>query len=285
MKQIAKMGCRALIALLCLAMLASVITVPAFAADNFGSTSISGSDLTFLMGMLEKYNSVKDKDNAAELMKDYVDEKYNSDASFKESADKHLGGNSADGNTLDNMNSVIDNVFTDEFTITWKVNDEIVHVSENVQYGATPVKPADPAGYEDADYIYTFEGWTPVIVPAKANATYVAVFSMTEKNPIADGYTVTFVTGNGSVTKTFASEQDVTAAGINTDKAADNNFTYTFKGWKVEANTWTAEYDKTEVSKGWADILTSGKVVEDYFGSIDNVMDAVQNGADRKSVV
>ena len=279
MKQTAKMGCRVLVAMLCLALLISVINIPAFAADNSGSTSLSGSDLTFLMGMLEKYNSVKNEENAAELMKEYVNEQYESDASFKESADKHLGGDSADGDTLDNMNSVIDNVFTEEFTITWLVNGETWAVNENVQYGATPVKPADPDGYEDDDYVYTFQGWSPVVVPAKANATYVAIFSMTEKNPIADGYTVSFVTGNGTVTKTFASEQEVTAAGINTDKAADSNFSYTFKEWKVEGNVWTAQYDKTAVSKGWADILTSGKVVEDYFGSIDNVMDAVQNGA------
>ncbi len=280
MKQTAKLGCRVLVALLCLAMFASVITVPAFAAETSGtSTEISGDDLTFLMDLLQQYNSVKGEDNAADLMKDYVDEKYNSDASFKESADKHLGGDDAQGDTLDNMNSVIDNVFTEEFTITWQVNGEVYFVAEKVMYGETPVKPADPADYEDDEYVYTFEGWSPVVVPAKANATYVAIFSATEKNPVADGYAVSFVTGNGTIVKTFASEADVTAAGINTDKATDSNYSYTFKEWKVEGNVWTAQYEKTAVSKGWADILTSGKVVEDYFGSIDNVMDAVQNGA------
>ena len=280
MKQTVKLGCRLLVALLCLAMFASVITVPAFAAPTPDISSLAGGDLSFLLGMLEQYNKVKDDPDAAEQMKEYVEEKYNSDTSFKESADSMLGSDSAEGgNTLDNMNSVIDNVFTEEFTITWKVNGETYFVSEQVQYGETPTKPADPAGYEDEDYIYTFEGWTPVVVPAKANATYIAVFSATEKAPVENGVVITFVTGNGTIVKSFASAEDVTADGINTDKAADSNFTYTFKEWTVEGDVWTAQYDKTAVSKGWADILTSGKVVEDYFGSIDNVMDAVQNGA------
>ena len=280
MKQTVKLGCRLLVALLCLAMFASVITVPAFAAPTPDISALAGGDLNFLLGMLEQYNKVKDDPDAAEQMKDYVEEQYNSDASFKESADSYLGSESSDdSSTLDNMNSVIDNVFTEEFTITWKVNGETYFVSEQVQYGETPTKPADPAGYEDEDYIYTFEGWTPVVVPAKANATYTAVFSATEKAPVENGVVITFVTGNGTIVKSFVSAEDVTADGINTDKAADANFTYTFKEWTVEGDVWTAQYDKTAVSKGWADILTSGKVVEDYFGSIDNVMDAVQNGA------
>ena len=87
MKQTAKIGCRVLVALLCLAMLTSVISVPTFAAETPGiPSSLAGSDLDFLMEMLEQYNKVKNDENAAEQMKEYVEDKYNSDESFKETA-------------------------------------------------------------------------------------------------------------------------------------------------------------------------------------------------------
>ncbi|MBR5881616.1 MAG: hypothetical protein IKZ16_07990, partial [Clostridia bacterium] len=286
MKQTAKLGCRILVAVLCLAMFASVITVPAFAAETPGLSSLAGGDLGFLMGLLQQYNNVKNDPDAAEQMKEYVENQYNSDETFKESADSMLGSNTEgeENKTLDNLNSVIDNVFTEEFTITWKVGDEIV--AEDVyKYGETPVYTGEtPVKADDEHYSYTFVGWSPVIMAVKGAATYVAVFSATELHPVADGYTVTFVTGNGTVVRSFEIGAAASDAGIVTDKATDANFSYTFIGWDkvIDADgnqTWTAKYEKTAVEKSWSDILTSGKVVEEYFGSIDNVMDAVQNGA------
>ena len=289
MKQIAKHGCRILVALLCLAMLISVINVPAFAADTPGiPSSLAGADLSFLMGMLQQYNKVKDDTDAAEQMKEYVEEQYKNDESFKESADDLFGNDTSvegeENKTLDNMNSVIENVFTEEFTVTWVAGDQTV--TETYTYGDTPeYKGETPTKAADDHYTYEFAGWSPVIMKVTGKATYTALFTASAKDN-AGAYVVTFVTGSGTFIKTFDSVQDINADGIPTEKAKDSNYEYTFTNtWAKEidgitgAQTWTAQYERTELSKGWSDILTSGKVVEEYFGSINDVMDAVQNGA------
>ena len=290
MKQTAKMGCRVLVAMLCLALLISVINIPAFAAPAIPGlpSDLAGGDLGFLMDLLQQYDKVKNDEDAADKMKDYVEEKYESDESFKESADNLVGENSGSDDTLGSMNNVIDNVFKDTFTITWKVNEETSIEVPDVPYGETPVFPGDieTLSYETTDYKYTFKGWSPVVVPAKADATYTALYTV-EQIEATGSITVTFVTGSGDSVLKFEDEGEIEAFAntLNPVKADDKNYTYTFTGnWSVEGagtdtQIWTAVFDRAEIQKGWQDILTSGKVVEDYFGSIDNVMDAVQNGA------
>ena len=141
MKQTVKLGCRVLIALLCLAVLASVITVPAFAAEGTSVSDLQSDDLRVFMDLLNKYNSVKDDDDAAEQLKDYVEDKYYSDATFKESADSLLGGAQGD-KALENMDLVIDDVLMDD-TYTGGVDvvvDALMNgatfeeVKESIQY-------------------------------------------------------------------------------------------------------------------------------------------------------
>ncbi len=131
MKQTAKFGCRMLVALLVLAMMASVITVPAFAAENSALSALAGKDMSAFIDLLNKYNSVKDDPDAAAQLKDYVKEQYESDASFKESADEILGGKD-DDDTMSKFDTVIDDVL---------VNDEYIGdidtVVDAVQNGAS----------------------------------------------------------------------------------------------------------------------------------------------------
>lgn len=70
-----------------------------------------------------------------------------------------------------------------QVTITWDIDG--VTTDETYVYGETPTH-ADPVKAEDAQYTYTFTGWTPDIVPATAAATYTATFTATEKTSDTD---------------------------------------------------------------------------------------------------
>ena len=85
-------------------------------------------------------------------------------------------------------------------TITWKKDENTVIDTTEVEVGKTPAH-ADPEGYEDADYTYTFAGWTPSIVAATADATYTATFTATPKTP-AHVHSFTYAAGTGDNAKT-----------------------------------------------------------------------------------
>ena len=64
------------------------------------------------------------------------------------------------------------------YTITWLNYDgTILEVDNRVVDGATPYYDgATPTKPDDGQYSYTFEGWTPEIVPAHRNQEYTATY-------------------------------------------------------------------------------------------------------------
>lgn len=118
-----------------------------------------------------------------------------------------------------------------KYTIIWKDADGTVletdnNVPENTiptYDGATPVKAAD------AQYTYTFSGWTPSVVSAVANATYTATYTQT-----VNTYTITWQNADGTILKTdenVAYGTTPSYTGAQPVKPADAQYSYTFSGW------------------------------------------------------
>lgn len=66
-------------------------------------------------------------------------------------------------------------------TITWVDGDgNTLKTDENAEYGATPYYDGEtPTKAATSEYTYTFEGWSPIVVPVTGDATYTATFSST----------------------------------------------------------------------------------------------------------
>ena len=70
-------------------------------------------------------------------------------------------------------------------TVTWKVEGQEDVIQTYVK-GATPVYPnGTPTKAADAEYAYTFKGWTPAIVAVTGDVTYTAQFT---QRALADRY-------------------------------------------------------------------------------------------------
>lgn len=126
------------------------------------------------------------------------------------------------------------------YTITWQNEDGTVlatdKVAENTmpEYnGSTPTKEAD------AQYTYTFDGWTPDIVEATEDATYTATYTKTLRD-----YTITWKNEDGTVLETDNNVpygETPTYNGATPTKTATAQYTYTFNGWSPEVTSVTGD--------------------------------------------
>jgi uncharacterized repeat protein (TIGR02543 family) len=124
------------------------------------------------------------------------------------------------------------------YTIFWEVNGSIVETDLNVSEGVmpaydgyTPIKPATN------QYEYTFTGWTPTVVAAAGNQTYIAEFDESIRQ-----YSVQFNSNGGSSVAQVISE-------YNTDliePAEPTREGYNFVGWCLDVNlTQSVEWPLT----------------------------------------
>ncbi len=130
-----------------------------------------------------------------------------------------------------------------KYTVTWKNADGSVLTETDVSYGSTP-EYADqtPAMKENAQYIYTFRGWTPEIVPVISDAVYTAVYDTEVKK-----YTIVWKDENGAV---LEKDENVPYGAVpeyngqKPEKTGDAQTTYVFAGWTPSpaAVTGDAEY-------------------------------------------
>ena len=113
------------------------------------------------------------------------------------------------------------------YTVTWvDWDDSEVRTDTEVPYGTELEAPADPTREADAEYTYTFAGWTPEIKTVTGDATYKATYTKE-----ANTYTLTYDLDGGewendttyTYTKKYKEEVEV--------KADPTKEGYTFAGW------------------------------------------------------
>ena len=149
-----------------------------------------------------------------------------------------------------------------KYTVTFVDEDgTTVLASEEYEYGATPVAPADPMKEATAQYTFTFAGWDKEIAPVTGEATYTATYSST-----VNTYTVTFVVKDDPELNypimdvpygtTIGDLIAIVIEVIGGDSFEDDTYIYTFAGVEdtemtdivTSDATYYILYDKTEKS-------------------------------------
>ena len=130
---------------------------------------------------------------------------------------------------------------TNKYTVTWvNWDNKELEKDEDVPYGADPEYNGEkPTKAADAQYSYKFTGWNPAVSPVTGDVTYKAQFEA-----VTNKYTVTWVNWDN---KELEKDEDVPYGadpeynGEKPTKAADDQYTYTFKGWTPEVKTVTGD--------------------------------------------
>ena len=147
---------------------------------------------------------------------------------------------------------------TNKYTVKWVDDDETTLIyQKDYEYGAMPqFEGAEPTKAADAQYTYTFKGWNKDYTEVKGNQTYVAVY-----DKAVNKYTVKWV-DDDETTLIYQKDYEYGAMpqfeGVEPTKAADAQYTYTFKGWtpKVKTVTGDATYQATYTKEANSYTLT-----------------------------
>ncbi|MBQ9233555.1 MAG: InlB B-repeat-containing protein, partial [Lachnospiraceae bacterium] len=135
------------------------------------------------------------------------------------------------------------------FTVTWTNYDDTVLDTDTVNYGATPKYTGEtPTKPADAQYTYTFVGWTPAIDAATGDVTYKATYTNAKNK-----YTVRWLNYDNTVLQEGTVDFGVTPeyTGTTPTKPADEQYTYTFLSWTpvvvpvVDNVVYIATYNNT----------------------------------------
>ena len=130
---------------------------------------------------------------------------------------------------------------TNKYTVTWvNWDNKELEKDKDVPYGATPKYDGkEPTKAGNAQYSYKFTGWNPEVSEVTGDITYTAQFE-----EVTNKYTVTWVNWDN---KELEKDEDVPYGadpeydGDTPTKAADAQYTYTFKDWTPEVKTVTGD--------------------------------------------
>ncbi len=169
-------------------------------------------------------------------------------------------------------------LITTEYTIIWKNWDDSVLSQSSARHGTMPsYYGPTPAKEADAQYTYSFKGWSPAPTAAKSNATYTAQFNSIPV--VAKTYEITWKNWDDSVlARTTVQEGTVPDyPGITPVRPDDSQSTYTFGGWSPAPAsarsdaTYIAQYTASPIApstytitwKNWDDSLLSTTTVKE----------------------
>lgn len=115
-------------------------------------------------------------------------------------------------------------------TVVWKNWDgTVLETDSNVPEGTLPTYDGTtPTRPETSEYRYSFDGWSPTVVPVTTDAEYTAQFTTTSL------FTVIWRNWNGTVLETDVSVPEGTTPtynGSTPTRADTESFTYEFSGW------------------------------------------------------
>ena len=168
-----------------------------------------------------------------------------------------------------------------KYTITWIVDG--VSTTTEVEYGKVPSFDGTPVKAPDAQYTYTFSGWTPAVVAVTGDATYTATFT-SEPNTVS---IIFKVDGQADVTLVVKIGETPVYPNGTPVKAADAQYTYTFKGWDktiaaaTEDTVYTAVFTAT-LNKYTVTWVVGDKTVTEQveYGTIPSFNGSTDKAAD-----
>ena len=115
-----------------------------------------------------------------------------------------------------------------QYLITFLDEDGLTELDkQTLDFGSTPeYQGTEPTKAGDAQYTYTFAGWSPEIVDVTGNATYKATYSST-----VNKYDITFAYGEQSHVETLEYGAEI-ATDWGPTLVDTDEFAYAFEGWK-----------------------------------------------------
>ncbi len=165
-----------------------------------------------------------------------------------------------------------------DYTITWSVDNS--ETKEVYHFGDLPSFKGTTEKASDSTYDYQFRGWDKEIVPVENDTTYTAVYDSSFVE-----YTITWVVDGKTTEESYHYGEKPSFKG-NTDKTADNTYTYQFKSWDkdiapvTENTTYTALYDASYIDYTITWVVDETSTQESYhYGDIPSFKGSTEKAA------